>query len=101
MENDASGMVLDAGSVPPDAATTDGGSQAKCDRLLVNPVELDGSGGNVDEEGTQKFIAAEAPKGVVLVKRGANPVWSRSSSLPSYATKNAKPAMFVVDADRW
>jgi len=66
MENDASGMVADAGSVAPDAAIADGGSQAKCDRLLVNPGELGGAGENVDEEGTQKAVAAEAPKGVVL-----------------------------------
>ncbi len=66
MENDASGMVAVAGSAIPDIAATDEGTQAKCDRLLVNPGELDGSGGNVDEEGTQKDIADGAPKGVVL-----------------------------------
>jgi hypothetical protein len=87
MENDANGMVLVAGSVVPDFAISDGGIQAKCDRLLGNPVELDGSGGNVDEEGTQKpraeFGATEAPPGVVLAKGGENPVWSRSISLES------------------
>jgi len=59
-------MVADAGSVVPDIAATPGDTQAKCDRLLVNPGELGGAGENVDEEGTQKPIAAEAPPGVVL-----------------------------------
>jgi hypothetical protein len=77
-------MVLDAANMVPDAETTDGGNQAKCDRPLVNPLELDGSGGNVDDEGIQKeFIATEAPKGVLLTKGGKNPVWSRSISLES------------------
>jgi hypothetical protein len=84
MENDASGMVLDAANMVPDAEITDGGNQAKCDRPVVNPLELDGAGGNVNDEGTQKELgAAEAPKGVVLTKGGANPVWSRSISFAS------------------
>jgi hypothetical protein len=66
MENDASGMLAVAGSAIPDFAISDGGTQAKCDRLLKVEVVLDGCGGNVDEEGTQKFIADEEPKGVVL-----------------------------------
>ena len=82
MENDASVMVLDAGSVTPDIVADDGGSQARCDRRGVNPLELGGSGGNVDDEGTQKGFA-EPPKGVVLPKEGGNWVWSRSSSFGS------------------
>ena len=50
MENDANGMVAVAGSVIPDFAISDGGTQAKCDRLLVNPGELGGAGENVDDE---------------------------------------------------
>ena len=82
MENDPSWMVLDAGSVVPDIAATDGGSQARCARVVVNPLELDGSGGNVDDEGTQ-FTADGLPKGVALPKGAANRVWIRSSSLES------------------
>ncbi len=69
MENDASGMVAFAGSAIPDFAISDEGTQAKCDRLLKGAVVLDGSGGNVDEEGTQiefGFGATVAPPGVVL-----------------------------------
>ena len=82
MANDPSWMVLDAGSVVPDIAATDGGIQARCARVEVNPLELDGSGGNVDEEGTQ-FVADGAPKGVVLPKGAKYPVWIRSISLES------------------
>ena len=82
--NDASVMVLDANSVTPDIVADDGGSQARCDRRVVNPVELGGSGGNVDDEGIQtEFIADGAPKGVVLPKKGENWVWIRSISLES------------------
>ncbi len=67
MENDANGMVTDAGTVVPDPETADGGSQAKCPRELEPPELLGGCGGNVTEEGTQKGFPAEAaPKGVVL-----------------------------------
>jgi hypothetical protein len=85
MENDASVMVLDAGSVTPDIVADDGGSQATCDRIIeLIPGEVVGSGGNVDDEGAQKVLgAAEAPKGVVLPKGGKYPVWSRSSSFES------------------
>ncbi len=84
MENDPSWMVLDAGSEIPDIAATDGGIHARCARVEVNPLELGGSGGNVDDEGIQKeFIADAAPKGVVLPKGAGNPVWIRSSSLES------------------
>ena len=83
MENDANGMVVDAGSVVPDITGIGGGTQAKCDRAVVNGLELVGAGGNVDEEGTQGKPAAEAKKGVVLTYGGRNRVWTRSSSLGS------------------
>ena len=72
--NDANWRVLDAGTVIPDPMIVVGGTQAKCGRVLLgNPLELGGSGGNVDDERAQKF-AAGAPKGVVLPMGGANPV---------------------------
>jgi len=67
--NDASVMVLDAGSVVPDPEATDGGSQATCDRIEeLIPGEIVDSGGNVDDEGAQNGFTepAEPPKGVVL-----------------------------------
>ncbi len=84
-KNDAIVMVLDENSVAPDPSAVVGGSQATCDRKVVKPVKLDGSGGNVDEEGTQIGFTepAEPPKGVVLPKKGPNPVWIRSSSFGS------------------
>ncbi len=84
--NDASVMVLDAGSVTPDIVADDGGSQATCDRIEeLIPGEIVGSEENVDDEGAQKGFTepAEPPKGVVLPKEGPNPVWSRSSSFGS------------------
>ena len=83
MANDASGMVLDAGSVVPDPKTTDGGNQTMCARILVDGLELDGRDGNVDDEGSPQagFITDGAPNGVVLTKGGENVVWTRSSSL--------------------
>jgi hypothetical protein len=82
MANDASWIVLDAGSAVPDPETNDGRNQAKCARVVKNGLELDGGDGNVDDEGTQKvFGTVEAPKGVVFTKGGANAVWTRSSSL--------------------
>ena len=100
MENDANGMVRDAGTVVPDPpvvpnvvgtpTTIDEGSQAKCPRKEEAVVLLGGCGATVNEEGTQKGFPAEGkPKGVVLPKGGRgpaggrNPVWSRSSSLTS------------------
>jgi hypothetical protein len=86
MENDASVMVLDPGSVTPDIVADDGGSQATCDRIIeLAPGEVVGCGGNVDDEGAQKVFTepAEPPKGVVLPKEGENWVWSRSSSFES------------------